>query len=216
MFSFFKRTIKYYIFKQKNPSCVILSSCNLSSASVLGKYVKLFHNVTIVDSDIGDYTYIQQDAVVNNARVGRFCSIAAGVAIGGGEHPLNYIGTSPIFYDNTCPLPAFLISKNIYNSSYISPTEIGADVWIGRNAIIKSGVKVGVGSVVGAGAVVVDDVEPYSIVVGVPARHVKWRFSKNLRESLIKSDWWAKDVADIAALNEFFDDPEEFLNSLTK
>ena len=62
------------------------------------------------------------------------------------------------------------------------------DVWIGENALILSGVTIGQGAVVGAGAVVTKDIEPYSIVCGVPARIIKYRFDEELRRELIKMD----------------------------
>nr|WP_246566018.1 CatB-related O-acetyltransferase [Tissierella simiarum] len=67
---------------------------------------------------------------------------------------------------------------------------IGNDVWIGSNAVILRGVKVGNGAVIGAGAIVTKDVEPYSIVVGNPARVIKKRFSEQIIESLEKIQWW--------------------------
>jgi acetyltransferase-like isoleucine patch superfamily enzyme len=67
---------------------------------------------------------------------------------------------------------------------------IGNDVWIGRNVILLSGVRVGDGAVIGAGSVVTRDVAPYSVTAGHPARHVRWRFPEAVRESLLDIRWW--------------------------
>ena len=67
---------------------------------------------------------------------------------------------------------------------------IGNDVWIGSNVIILPGVKVGDGAILSAGAVVSKNVEPYSIVGGVPAKHIKYRFPKAMREAFLRIKWW--------------------------
>lgn len=63
-------------------------------------------------------------------------------------------------------------------------------MWIGCNAVIIEGIKIGNGAIVGAGAVVTKDVEPYSVVGGVPAKHIKYRFNKSIIEHLENSRWW--------------------------
>jgi serine acetyltransferase len=66
-------------------------------------------------------------------------------------------------------------------------------VWIGCNAVIMEGVKVGNGAVVGAGAIVTKDVKPYEIVVGIPAKHLRYRFDKEIIDNIEKSKWWEKE-----------------------
>lgn len=67
---------------------------------------------------------------------------------------------------------------------------MGHDVWVGSLAIIKAGVKIGTGAIVAGGAVVVKDVEPYSIVGGVPAKHIRHRFDPETVQRLLASEWW--------------------------
>lgn len=69
-------------------------------------------------------------------------------------------------------------------------TTIGNDVWIGRRVIIMKGVKIGDGAVIGAGAVVTKDVLPYSVVGGIPAKLIKFRFSLDIIAELEKIKWW--------------------------
>ncbi len=86
------------------------------------------------------------------------------------------------------------------------PIEIGNDVWIGDGAIILSGVKVGDGAIIGAGSVVTQNVEPFSIVAGVPARHIKYRFPENVREILLKLRWWELEPDDLKKIKSLFED----------
>ena len=131
-------------------------------------------------SYIGDYTKI--DSLVS---IGRYCSIANNVLIGATIHPTNWLSSSPFQYDfwldPECPKKKWVIAK---------PTSIGNDVWIGASAIIQSGIKVGDGAIIGSGAVVTHDVPPYAVVVGVPARILRYRFPAPIIKTLLSLRWW--------------------------
>ena len=97
------------------------------------------------------------------------------------EHKANYISTYPFeqrLYNN--------YEKNECVSK--GNISIDDDVWIGQNAIVMSGVHIGQGAVVGAGAVVTKDVPPYAIVCGVPAKVIKYRFNQNIIDEVLKVD----------------------------
>jgi len=148
-------------------------------------YSKIGENVTIgkrtfIDkfSEIGDYTYIGKNCNITKSSIGRYCSIANNVSIGQGEHNINKISTSAFFY------------KNPYEELTKKPCIIGNDVWIGTDAIILRGVTVGNGAVIGANAVVTKDIPAYSIVVGCPAKIIKYRFDPTSIEIIEKSRWW--------------------------
>lgn len=134
------------------------------------------------DSHIGSYTYINSNTHITASVIGRYTSIGSNVSIGLGEHALARIYLTSRFYEKPYEQ---LTSK--------SPTVIGNDVWIGVGAVILQGVKVGSGAVVGANAVVTSDVEPYSVVVGNPARIIKWRFNKSQILRLLEKPWWEYD-----------------------
>jgi acetyltransferase-like isoleucine patch superfamily enzyme len=111
-------------------------------------------------------------------RIGSYCSISPGVQfLLGGEHQINSISTYP-----------FKVKCFDYDREAGSKGDIivGDDVWIGTNAIICSGVKIGQGAILAAGAVVTKDVEPYAIVGGNPATIIKYRFDEKIREKLSK------------------------------
>ena len=146
-------------------------------------------------------------------KIGKFCCIAGNVQIGLAAHPTSMVSMSPIFYDISQPLPKFLIKENKFNKIFLKTT-IKSDVWIGQGALIKSGVQIGVGAVVGAGAVVTKDIEPYSIVGGVPAKHIRYRFEKEIREKLLTSKWWEFDDIVLKKLAPHFESPEIFLENL--
>ena len=93
-------------------------------------------------------------------------------------------------------------------------TTIGNDVWIGQNVLIKPGVTIGNGAVVGMGSVVTEDVSPYTIVAGNPARVIRPRFSPELAERLLASRWWELEPAQLKQVAHLMNRPEEFLNAL--
>ncbi len=117
-------------------------------------------------------------------RIGSFCSIASNVQIFlGGHHRTDWV--------TTFPFPAFLPDSDIkdYGGTNGDVT-IGSDVWTCANVIILSGVTVGHGAVLANGAVITKDVEPYSIVGGNPAKHIKYRFDADTRQRLLATTWW--------------------------
>ena len=86
--------------------------------STVSNTAKVFPLSLIRNSDIKDYTYISYDCTINNSKIGRFCSIAKGVKIGLGVHPVNFISTSPIFYSSVNPLNKFFVKKNIFKIKF--------------------------------------------------------------------------------------------------
>lgn len=90
--------------------------------------------------------------------------------------------------------------KSFINYAHTTPAEIGNDVWIGQNAVIMDGVKIGDGAIVAAGAVVTKDVAPYAIVGGVPAKLIKYRFDEATIKDLLRLKWWELSDKEILSL----------------
>ena len=135
---------------------------------------------------IGRGTFIGSGTIVSKCeKIGKFCSISKDVKIGLINHPLNLPFTSPKFYNRKYNL----IKHDLYNKDLVSPVEIENNVLISSNVVIIEGVKIGEGSVIGANSVVNNDVEPYSIVAGNPAKLVRYRFSKKRIKELLKIDY---------------------------
>lgn len=163
--------------------------------------------------NIGAFTYFRGGRAKGLDRIGRYCSVAPGVSIGDGGHPLEYLTTSPVSYEKPF---AFWSGSPEFKRSPRPPTRqkviIGHDVWVGSDVTIMRGVTVGTGAVLAAGAVVTKDVPPYAIVAGVPAKLVKMRFPEILVERLLRSQWWEVDPAIVATLS--MDQPERALDEL--
>ena len=156
---------------------------------------------------VGDYTIYNdfvndpQDFEKNNVLyqypvngdkliIGKFCSIACGAKFlfTSGNHSLKSLSnyTFPIFFDEWD-----LDSKNITSAwDNKGDTVIGNDVWIGYDAIIMPGVKIGDGAIIGTRAVVTKDIPPYTIVGGVPAKPIRKRFDDKTIEKLLSIKWW--------------------------
>jgi chloramphenicol O-acetyltransferase type B len=143
----------------------------------------------ILFSQIGAYSYVA-GAALKNVAVGKFCSIGPRAVLGGfNSHPVRTLASSPIFTDGRSPV-GNPFGLNSYPLPDNCPVVVGNDVWVGADAKILDGVKVGNGAVIAAGAVVVKDVEPFSVVGGVPAKMIKKRFPDEIIERLQQLEWW--------------------------
>lgn len=144
---------------------------------------------------IGCFSYFSGHAEVGHADIGRYCSIASGVIIGPGNHPLDHLSTHPFAFGGGSNRfarnsgYAAIVSQKDGNAP-TRRTSIGNDVWIGANAIIMQGVTIGNGSMIAAGAVVTKDVEAFSIVGGVPAKTLRSRFPEEIASRIQKLEWW--------------------------
>jgi len=160
-----------------------LDNCILESYSRAGKYNHLYF------VNLGRHTYTGQDTIIMHTNVGAFTSISWGVTVGGGEHDFNRLTSHTFLYNPYDKLN----NDKVYYDRFKKPVYIGNDVWIGANSTILRGVNIGDGAVIGANAVVTKDVSPYSIVVGNPARIVKYRFKEDIIERLLEVKWWDLD-----------------------
>lgn len=155
---------------------------NVDRKSKVNRFAK------IVNSKVGRYSYVGVRSWVIRCEIGHFCSIANEVYIGLAKHTLEYLSTSPLFTEKKNGTGHSWVKKNCFVSSEL--TVIGNDVWIGYRAMIKGGIKVGDGAIIGAGSMVTKDVPPYAIVAGVPARIIRYRFSQDIITELEKLKWW--------------------------
>lgn len=156
-----------------------IKSYHASISARYGKRVLIDEN-TVVESDvyIGDYSYVNKNSSIENCVIGKYCSISSGVYISPFEHDIDIVTTHPI----ACRKD---VVKEKRKTVYI-----GNDVLISLNSIILEGVKIGDGAIIGAGAVVTHDVEPYEVVGGVPAHHLRYRADNATVDWLEKIKWW--------------------------
>ena len=160
-----------------------VKSTDVSFGAQIGLGTKI-QKFTIIDrrTEIGAYTYIGRRCTIAAAQIGRYCSIGDGVSIGLGAHNLSAISTSTQFH------------KEGFEGLIAEPCTIGHDVWVGAHSLILRGVTVGNGAVIGANSVVTKDVEPFSIVAGVPAKFMRKRHSKHKISLIEDALWWNKDL----------------------
>ena len=165
--------------------------------------------------EVGEHTYgLKRESFFayhpdDRVRIGKFCSIADGVRFVFGGHRLDTISTFP--FRAIC----FGDAPHADATSH-GEIVVGHDVWIGVNAVILSGVNIGNGAVVAAGAVVTKDVPAYAVVGGVPAKLIKMRFEPDEVAALEKIQWWNWPLEKIRAnLDLFYASPPAFLQRHT-
>lgn len=201
------------ILKLKNPSCRINTS-HVGRNVQLDKKVHLGFGSIIAADSIGKYTYINDYCLIdrNVATIGSYCSIAYNSKLGLGSHPMKWVSSHAFAYAKKYGF----VAENIPFEGEPGKTVIGNDVWIGANAIVLAGVTVGDGAIIGANALVTKDVEPYSIVVGSPARHLRFRFPEEIREHLLSLAWWNWEESKIRENIHLFNDPEHLIAKFEK
>jgi acetyltransferase-like isoleucine patch superfamily enzyme len=188
----------YIFWRSISTNLLFILNSNYGDGRITQYFAKRYYDI-----EIGKYTYDIEHLFKEKLRlesVGSFCSIAPGVTFAGVNHPLTRITTHPSTY------------RSRFNFIYVDKTDvqispdknkkviIGNDVWIGTKSMILPSVKIGDGAVVAAGSVVTKNVEPYSIVGGVPAKLIRYRFNEDTIKILLKSKWWSMEDKDIKEL----------------
>lgn len=201
-----RRNFLYYwskIIKRIRASAVINSKIHTTSKIEAGSQV--------INTTMDKYSFCGYDCKLFNCRIGAYTSIADNVIIGGAQHPVSWVSMSPVFYKGR---DSVKIKFSEFARTPDLNTVIGNDVWIGERALIKGGISIGDGAVVGMGSVVTKNVEPFSIVAGNPARLIKMRFPTEIIKELIESSWWEIDDDKIKKLAVHIQSPKEFLKEL--
>lgn len=142
---------------------------------------------------IGAYSYgecFEPGVFPAGVSVGRYVSIASGVRVLLRNHPVDRLSTHPFFFHAGLGC----VARDLIETGTL---EIGHDAWLGTRVIVTAGCRqIGIGAVIGAGAVVTRDVPDFAVVAGVPARLVRWRFAEPLRAAILASRWWERPLAD--------------------
>jgi virginiamycin A acetyltransferase len=157
------------------------NGCYLSGDINIGKRANINRNVEIIgDVSIGSYTAVAREVIFHQV-----------------NHDTTFPAMNHRFYDQ--------MFGDVPSVSSDGPINVGHDVWIGTRVIVLSGVNIGDGAVIGAGSVVTSDVEPYSITAGVPAKRIRWRFSRSKRQMLSNLEWWDWSDTKLKENKEFFE-----------
>ena len=171
--------------------------------------VSLTNCVVQASVQIGMHTYANPGTFIrSNVHIGRYTSIGRNCTIGTGSHNVDSLSTSAFFAKRVTPV--LKLADNINRIRVLC----GNDVWIGDNAIIFSGVKIGDGAVIGGGAIVTKDVEPYAIVVGSPAKILRLRFSYEQIITLQNIKWW--EFSESALMQVDINDIDRAISDLLK
>jgi acetyltransferase-like isoleucine patch superfamily enzyme len=173
---------KYFFYRRISFFALVDNRSTISKKASVGRFVQFYK------SSIGDYSYIGSRSEVVCTEIGKFCSIARNCSIGMANHSTDYLSTSPIFTEKNNATTFSWTEKNCYKN--FNQVKIGNDVWIGKNVLIVGKVTIGSGAVIGAGAIVTKDVPPYSVVAGVPAKIIKYRFNDDIIQKLLEIKWW--------------------------
>ncbi len=166
--SVLKKVIKYSISLLKRPKLILYHNS-------IGRNVEICKGAYLTNSKIGHHTYVGMYSYLNHVKMGDYCSISGYVTIGAMEHDYHGVSTSTF------------LNKNGYNDRQ---TNIGNDVWIGAQTVIRQGVSIGDGAVIGANSFVNKDVPPYAIVFGTPAKIYKYRFCEDDIKHITQSHFW--------------------------
>jgi phosphonate metabolism protein (transferase hexapeptide repeat family) len=153
-------------------------------------FTEIGQRVILRDVTIGDFTYMERNSEAIYADIGKFCSIAANVRINALEHPVQRLTTHKLTYRPNEYFFFHGVDQEFRTHRQSKRVTIGNDVWIGHGAVIMPAITIGDGAVIGANAVVTKNVAAYSIVAGVPAKHLRWRFPEAVRQRLLTLKWW--------------------------
>ncbi|MCC8423977.1 CatB-related O-acetyltransferase [Mucilaginibacter sp. UR6-11] len=171
-------------------------------------------NCYLYKTQIGDFSYLATGVTVMNTTIGKFCSIGQGVAISLGMHPSSvFVSTHPAFFSPHKQAGISFTTTSQFRE--MGQSTIGNDVWIGANAIIMDDITIGDGAIIGAGAIVTRNVPAYAIVVGNPAKILRYRFKEEEIEFLLKFKWWDKELSWLKENYMLFHDIKLFMQQFS-
>lgn len=159
----------------------------------------LWHGAAVIDSEIGRYFGLGEHSSVVRSTVGHYCTFGAKVAVNPFTHPTGWLSMHEFQYNQSSfDTPEYRDCRK-FNREKPKRCEIGHDVWIGHNAVVLCG-QIGTGAAIGAGAVVTKDVPPYAVVVGNPAKVLRFRFDEKTVRDLLASRWWELSLEELSGL----------------
>ena len=177
------------------------------------QFNSIAEGVTLRNVKLGFASYIARNSRLKDVEIGKFCSIGPNVMVNQGEHPsTGFVSTHPAFYSSGKQAGFSFTSEDLFEE--YGPVKIGNDVWIGANTLIRPGVTIGNGAIIAAGAIVTKDVEAYSIVGGIPAKFIRFRFSQEEIRQLKLAEWWNWDLEKLKKESKNFVSIGSFINQL--
>ncbi len=177
--------------------CVVESPCRLDAQTRLQGHNLICVRSNLRSTEVGTGSYVGEDCSLPRCQIGRYSSIGPRVHLVVGEHPTHtFVSTHPAFYSTRNQVGFAYVGEQAFDEfRFANPVariyvEIGNDVWIGADARIRAGVRIGDGAIVASGAWVTQDVAPFTIVGGLPAKLIRNRFSQEQTAYLQRLRWW--------------------------
>ncbi len=174
-------------FNAERQNTILSKSVDLRCVSGTGVYVGE-HSVIANGSDIRSNAWIGPNTYISAATIGEYAAIAPNVYVGVADHDVDRVALGAMLYDDGM------------DRMYCRPCVIGPNVWLATGVVVRRGVNIGVGAVVGANSFVNQDVEPFTIVAGSPARFIRDRFDKKTTARIMESRWWEQNFAEAKAI----------------
>ena len=206
--------------KFSNNNVTIGKNCVLNNKSCFEGYNALYNNISFLNSRLGLGSYIANNSQINYTKIGKFCAIGENVRTYVGLHPTsNFLSIHPSFFSLQKQSNFTFVENQLFeehnfidiNNKYVC--QIGNDVWIGNNVTILDGIVIGDGAIIAAGALITKNVEPYTVVGGIPAKIIKKRFSSEQINKLISIKWWDWDFNKLSEIAQNYKSIEHFLSN---
>ncbi len=212
-----KNSLLYRVFCKVIPELKLLKKdiswndyLNNKGNSYISTKSKVYTPYNLQNVEIGDYSYIERNSFVSETNIGKYCSIGPNLFCGWGIHPTDGISSSPMFYSTRNQNGISLSNKDKIEER--KKIVIGNDVFIGANVTILDGVTIGDGAIIGAGSVVSRDIPPYAIAVGSPVGILRYRFTEDIIDKLLKIKWWNFPDEKLKEVEKYFFNINEFIN----
>lgn len=212
---------KYYILnnilKGQPRTCRISRSAIVKNSRLEGNN-KVTVNAKVIDSEIGYGTFVANNSIISNCKIGKYCAVGFESLRGG--HPIHKVASiHPALYSKMGQYGFTYVENSCYEEfKYIEEEGqkwsivIGNDVWVTAGSTkIYQNIRIGDGAVIMADAVVTKDVPPYAIVGGVPAKIIGYRFNDEQIEQLLKLQWWNQGEDWIKSHASYFEDVDSLL-----
>lgn len=211
--------------------CITFSPCLSDIRALYGSYCGydveyggknyFGENAFISNSQIGFGSYLSDRTKLSNVKIGKYTAIGPDVGLIIGKHPSHgFVSIHPAFYSISGIVQPQYVEEQFFNEhSYTEEgrtVSIGNDVWIGAGARIMEGIYIADGTIVAAGAIVTKDTEPYSIVAGIPAKIISYRFKRDDIDFLLALKWWERSEDWIRHNAKYFCDISIFRQKLVQ
>ncbi len=225
-----KRVIKLFymlVWKRllKIKHCKFETKTEFNLSSQFDGYNLIGYGTYFSNSRLGYASYLGNSCYLRGVYIGKYTCIGPEVRVAIGRHPVkDFVSIHPAFFSESSPLGLSYVDDELYDqikypeksciNGKIYTIVIGNDVWIGAGVTIADGVTIGDGAVIGAGSYISNDVAPYEIVAGTPAKVIKRRFNDEEIRYLLKLQWWNKPDEWIRKYAKFFTDIKQLQKEL--